>query len=699
MSQSGPKTQYACSHKHVFAHSADSNKDAAAKTPNNTDSAVKTPSKSRAYTGPESLEVSVERSCPLLCGGFSRSSKFRRKCFEIYASGMWASVFLVVMVTNSVLIAVTPEFSGADFVEAHHGSPIAFEVVDVISVLMLIFEAVTGIIAIGFCDGPTTWLRCSDFHKLDLFMVMLTVVEGVAIFTGLNSITFRAFRLLRVFRAVTMIKTFMGIKTIIQTLKQGLSQLAIVFLLLVFFMLAFAVFGMAIFQNSFQRRCLTLPRRVPACTSDFTTGWTQTCDFHNFSQTIVLTEPAIAVPGGYPYEVFCKILTNTTPGEYDGEYPLDPFGRYHTCQLELFQRGQPVTTYCENTGVNPSNGFSHFDHLGGAMLNIFQATAVDAYYDVLHRSLQSEPTTQAITFVYYFMISCLNTFLLLGLFVAIVTGTFNRMRLKQGTAFGDVEAMAVLQKVMMRFNTKKKRAGKQPGAKQEDKPRRSFELSRPSRPSLEKARKSIDFSQFRSPHRRAVSMLPGQKHSEKAEAERQAARRLLRKDWLKHAVSLVIVGHAYAMASDQYYSATWWHTGIIIADIVCNVIFLVETMVRFTAAGSPRIFWRSRLARFELAMIVCGVAGITTGSHILRLIPALRIYRLMVYLPTLGALLKSAVSSVKAILNLVLFITIVAICFGVTARSVDCSFFKAGGGVDGICSSKLIPFLCAPFCA
>jgi hypothetical protein len=689
---------------HIFTHTH-THKSRATTTPskdanNMTPSAQQTPSNSRTYTGPDTLDESVAKSCPYIFGGFSRTSKVRIRCFKIYQSGVWATFFTIVMVANSVCIAITPEFYSDDHEETHHAAPVAFEVFDVFSVLMLFFECAVGIIGIGFCAEPSTWLQCSDFHKLDMIMVGVTVLEGIAILAGVNTITFRAFRLLRVFRAVTMIKTFIGIKTIIQTLKQGVSQLAMVFLMLVFFMLAFSVFGMAIFQNSFQRRCLTLPRLVPACASDFTTGWAQTCDFaSSFSSTsitaaaaaanstnsayiysnqqqqqqmVLVTEPQIAIPGGYPYEIFCKIIANSTPGEYDGEYPLDPFGRYHTCQMDEFHSGLPVTAYCENTGVNPSNGFAHFDHIAGAMMNIFQATAVDGYYDVLHRSLQSEPTHKAITWLYYFLISCLNTFLLLGLFVAIVTGTFNRVRLKQGTAFRDVEAMQVLQEVIKRFNTKARRTGDNKKSDKDgaDRPRRSFELPRISRGS-DKARQSMDFSQLKSPHRRAVQMLPGYKRPEKSDKERQAAIRVLRQSWLKHFVSLVIIGHAYCMGSDQYYSTSVWHTGMIFADIGCNVVFLAETFLRFTAAGTPRTFWRSKLARFELCMIVFGVAGITTGSHILRLVPALRIYRLMVYLPTLSSLLNSAVSSVKAILNLILFITIVAICFGVSGRYVS----------------------------
>lgn len=61
------------------------------------------------------------------------------------------------------------------------------------------------------------------------------------------------------------------------------------------------------------------------------------------------------------------------------------------------------------------------------------------------------------------------------------------------------------------------------------------------------------------------------------------------------------------------------------------------------------------------------VVGLTREVR-LELIACLRMYRLMIYLPTLQHLLISALSSVKSIMNLVVFLLIVALCFNVTGR-------------------------------
>jgi hypothetical protein len=86
-------------------------------------------------------------------------------------------------------------------------------------------------------------------------------------------------RLLRVFRAITRIKAFGGVKAIITTLFKGSGQILTVLAMLIFFMSAFAIAGMSIFGLSFRRRCVTIERAIPACTSDFDSGWGQTCNF------------------------------------------------------------------------------------------------------------------------------------------------------------------------------------------------------------------------------------------------------------------------------------------------------------------------------------------------------------------------------------------------------------------------------------
>jgi len=120
-----------------------------------------------------------------------------------------------------------------------------------------------GIIALGFCWSPNTWLRCSDFHKLDALVLLVTAGEYVAAILGSNSVTLRPFRLLRVFRAIVKIKSFLGVKTIIRTLRQGITQLGVVILMLFFFMCGFGIFGMAMYQVGIRGQGNPKPATLP----------------------------------------------------------------------------------------------------------------------------------------------------------------------------------------------------------------------------------------------------------------------------------------------------------------------------------------------------------------------------------------------------------------------------------------------------
>ncbi|KAJ1481426.1 hypothetical protein T484DRAFT_1807355 [Baffinella frigidus] len=50
----------------------------------------------------------------------------------------------------------------------------------------------------------------------------------------------------------------------------------------------------------------------------------------------------------------------------------------------------------------------------------------DSSYDVLWRLIKAEPNTFPLTMILWFAVTCLCTFLALGLFVAVVTGTFKK---------------------------------------------------------------------------------------------------------------------------------------------------------------------------------------------------------------------------------------------------------------------------------
>ena len=212
-----------------------------------------------------------------------------------------------------------------------------------------------------------------------------------------------------------------------------------VFLVLTFFVLTWGIFGMAALRKSFRRRCVTTARAVPRCAAGFANGWAlpDSCDLrsplaaHMLNESDDESDAEPTVIGGYPFVEVCDFVANSTAGQYDGRYPVHA-GRYHTCQLDEFLATGTQRAMCAE-GPNPQFGLQHFDHIGGAVLAVFQIAAPDAPHDIIWRAVESESESIGpALWVFFITISCSCTFLLLGLFVAVVTGTFKRVREGQG---------------------------------------------------------------------------------------------------------------------------------------------------------------------------------------------------------------------------------------------------------------------------
>ena len=422
---------------------------------------------------PNSLDECVLVSCPLIFGGFSRRSPIRQQCFEIKKNLWWQSFFLCVVISNSLYIALAPELKQETSEEANKQSEGEFWF-DVICAGIMGFEVLTGVIAYGFVGSETTYLRNSGFHKLDMICFVVTVLEYVGQHFNMPDMTLRPFRMLRIFKPICKVKSLHGVKSIIVTMSEGAPQLGIIFLFLLLTVAAWTILGMAIFSKSFRKRCVTMDLQVPLCTSDFSTGnFGPTCNFtFDINHTFTVPGGVVAISQSYPFEQWCDIIgfeadydevagdyipPPTTdikrselfekykrddklekPGSLDktgtswydsfNAYPKDQYGRWHTCQRNLFlDMNATVTTMCEEFG-NPSGGYSHFDNLWGSLCSIAQVVVPDSYYDILWRSIDSEPKVTGATISFYFFINVFDTFLLLGLFVAVVTGTFKRVR-------------------------------------------------------------------------------------------------------------------------------------------------------------------------------------------------------------------------------------------------------------------------------
>jgi hypothetical protein len=233
-------------------------------------------------------------SLPLLCGGFSQKSMVRNFCFDIYSSHYAQAAFQLVWLANVLFVAASPELNRVVVSDKMSVSEWAALVFNFISIFILFVEVTTGIIALGLQGSPGTWLRVSVFHKIDLVVFLVCILEVIASISGgilgFQAPTLRPFRLLRVFKFTYLTKLLKDFEVIFLTFDKCSGQLMTISLICLFYFAVFAIFGMAMYQSSFRRACVMIDRDVPSCASDFSTSWKNTCSNEDFVRQLWVIE-------------------------------------------------------------------------------------------------------------------------------------------------------------------------------------------------------------------------------------------------------------------------------------------------------------------------------------------------------------------------------------------------------------------------
>jgi len=502
--------------------------------------------------------------------------------------------------------------------------------------------------------------------------VVIVIVEYVANYAGFRGVTLRPFRLLRVLKYIMRINSFRAVVTIGRTFKAGVAQVLVVVGMMSFFIATFAICGLNIYQKSFRRRCVINVPNASTCASDSKTGWVATCNLTAFREDAlpVLQQVSydnyaggittLAVPGGFPFHKGCKVFQNETVGEFDGVYPMDSMGRYHSCQLNEFRQWQQeskiftsstspaVQQWCEEI-TNPFYGFVHFDHIGGAMVAIAMSAVPDSYYMVVHYMLETEPSSAVVAWVIVTLITCLCTFLLLGLFVAVVTGTFGNVKAIEEAKAAEDEEVA-------------KAAGNAEGG-ENDKEKTLYQR-------LETAAKSFahgNSGRTAMSKRANPQEMQIERDSEEDKIMTTQMQDLVASKWFFRAKSIVILMHIFGMATDSREYPDLQVLSIYF-HIVCNVLFLGLTVLTVVANASLSTWFSNSANRFELFLVLSGFIGIAVGSEVLLILPALRVYMLMLTFPTTETLLISAVATIRAFADLLVFFFILMSVFAIISR-------------------------------
>jgi len=627
-----------------------------------------TPQSEEAFGVPNTLDEATEISCPWIFGGFKRTTPVRRFCFDLTKKVSFNLFLMLITIGNSVYIAAAPDLLKSN-VSARRDEGSADSLLpqdllktlfyfDIFCAVVMGFEILISIVAYGFCRTRSTYLRSSGFHRLDMACMVVTILEYVTIILGLPDFTLRPFRILKFFKIICQIEMFQGVKNILTALHECFLHLMTILFLLFLTLAGWSLLCMAVYSKSFRRRCVNRDANIPACASDFSSGFGQTCDFvTDVNKVVTQAGGDTAISSGYPFERWCKIYgvewdkdengAWKLPLPFDGEYapvergyydkglnalgfeniftyPKDSSGRYHSCQADLWRRTNnfTATQRCEVVG-NPSGGFSHFDNVWGSVASISQVIVPDSYYEVWWRAQESEPLVLWATRILFVLINIIDTFMFLGLFVAVVTGTFRIIR----------------------------------------------EQSQP----VSAADKPLDTDN----HEDDAQNPPGDQNISDGEAVQRAAIALTNSLYFETFISFVIMVNLVTIANYRETDSSWVDMSFY-STISCWGFFLLESTLRYLALGDLFKYWSSLFHRAEVFLVIITFVGIFADISELKVLGAFRGYRLMKYSPALQEMLQSAVASTNAVLNVIVFTLISGICFVVACR------YMFGTLMDGI---------------
>jgi hypothetical protein len=385
-----------------------------------------------------------------------------------------------------------------------------------------------------------------------------------------------------------------------------------------------------------------------------------------------------------------------------------------------------------------------------AVLNLMQSVTQDGYVEIMWRSFQSAPDASGAFVVLWLLFTIIGTWLLVGIFLAVVTDTFASVRRRQviqdkaderldeeedllafqqlsiqrqarrikqllqvehDTSHLDALIAAHHAKVASESGDRKSRVTIQDEVQEinilaieEEAPNtkhtsdKGFMIedevfnstNHKSDTIFEIEDKDKDSNSTRTSDKTMEDLamddrLATAKSEEEWEDEREDMEHVLSRYahaglvWKPYVYfkSCCIFGHALTMAGDQNEAPLEWRHNARVSYFVFNIIFALDLIVRICASqhmnpGHSMVatFAKAKKNIFEFFLTVVGITGLITNIKVFLLIPVLRVYLLLEYFPTLHHILIMALESSKPLVNVCVFIFVIALAVGVMGRDV-----------------------------
>jgi hypothetical protein len=341
-------------------------------------------------------------------GKRSTLEMLRYKAHQIVKNPLFEGFILSLILINSILLALYQyRDPGCTF------NKVSDDVIDPILLAFFTIESVLKILAWGLVcpvikDGIQPAYLRDAWNWLDFVVV---VTGWIMLFASGDGFAFlRVFRVLRPLRSLTMLRQM---RLLVNTVIESISGLLNVTLMAIFIFMVFAIIGITLWGGIFYRQC----RSTPAPTLSYA----KDCWFWNASNP---DDPRLCGGmhtcfsgswcGGHPKDLE-KEYRPLFNGSEDGHLGL-PW--CDSMDLKSAWTGEYMRTIDEPRKVFPETDFIHFDHIGGALLIVFQSMTMEGWVDIMYMVQDGDGNLMAT--IYFFMVILITSFFVLNVILAVI---------------------------------------------------------------------------------------------------------------------------------------------------------------------------------------------------------------------------------------------------------------------------------------
>ncbi|CAE8622279.1 unnamed protein product, partial [Polarella glacialis] len=315
---------------------------------------------------------------------FSIDSCFRTNVLS-FVEWRWFERFILLCIAiNSVMLAIydqrAPEDEGLNWV--------IDSIVDNILTAIFTLECMLKVIAWGFFVDKKSYLR--DYWNILDFVVVVSGIVGWLTVSGNNSgLSF--LRLFRVLRPLRSLNAVPQMKVLVNTVICSVPRLGNVSVMGAFLFMVFGIIGIGLMNGIFYRQCRTTPNPV----------------FENDCWSWNITGEERLCGGRYMCEA----------GGFCGGHEQDP-DQFRPVFPNGTMQGFPWCTDSAQAKVFPQADWVHFDHIGGAVLLVFQCMTLEGWIDIMYMVQDGYSTVLGV--IYFYLIVTLTNYFMLNVALAVV---------------------------------------------------------------------------------------------------------------------------------------------------------------------------------------------------------------------------------------------------------------------------------------